>query len=216
VRSERITVVPNAIDPAVFQHLPRRDEAKARFGLSGKLVLGFTGFVREWDRLDRIVRWMASHRGSQSLHLFIVGDGPARGGIEACAAALGVQDQVSFTGVVPREKVPVAAKSFDIALQTALVPYASPLCLFEYLAMGVAIVAPDQPNHHEILEHGKSALLYDVNDPAGLEDCIEALCLDESLRESIAAAGPAVISEKRFTWRDNASTVCDLAGTISP
>ena len=64
--------------------------------------------------------------------------------------------------------------------------------LFEYLALAVAIVAPDQPNHHEILEHGRSAMLYDTKDPAGLEKSIEALVSNEALRESIAAAGPSV------------------------
>ena len=216
VAADKVHVIPNGIDPAAFADLPGREEAKARAGLQGRLVIGFTGFVRDWDRLDRVVKWMAGYSGPENLHLLIVGDGPARESIESCAALHGVTERVSFTGVVARDGVARAARAFDVALQTNLVPYISPLCLFEYLALAVAIVAPDQPNHHEILEHGRSAMLYDTKDPAGLEKSIEALVSNEALRESIAAAGPSVIREKRLTWRDNATTVCDIVRTISP
>jgi hypothetical protein len=43
-------------------------------------------------------------------------------------------------------------RAFDIALQTASVPYASPLKLFEYMALSRAVIAPDQPNIREVLE----------------------------------------------------------------
>jgi glycosyltransferase involved in cell wall biosynthesis len=62
-----------------------------------------------------------------------------------------LQERVTFTGVVPRERIPEYVAAFDIALQPAVVPYASPLKVFEYLALGKAIVAPRQPNIEEIL-----------------------------------------------------------------
>jgi glycosyltransferase involved in cell wall biosynthesis len=142
--------------------------------------------------------------------LLVIGDGPARTEIEACAAKLGVADRLSFTGAVPRERVPALSMAFDIALQTALVPYASPLCLFEYLALGKAIVAPDQPNHHEILTSGVDAVLYDPDDPAGIEKALEVLCEDSTLRMRIAAAGPDVILRKELTWRQHAKKVANL------
>ena len=137
--------------------------------------MGFTGFVREWDRLDRIVKWIALRAPDQNVHLLVIGDGPARFEVEQCAASLGIADRLTFTGVVDRQRVPALCMAFDIALQTALVPYASPLCLFEYLALSKAIVAPDQPNHHEILTDGIDALLYDPLDPSGIEKALDSL-----------------------------------------
>jgi glycosyltransferase involved in cell wall biosynthesis len=100
--------------------------------------------------------------------------------------------------------------AFDIALQTALVPYASPLCLFEYLALSKAIVAPDQPNHHEILTHGVNALLYDPQDPGGIEQALEQLAADQHLRARMAEAAHQVIGEKSLTWRQHAAKVANL------
>jgi glycosyltransferase involved in cell wall biosynthesis len=206
----RLQVIPNGINPAHYRQLPSTDEAKAGLNLQGRLVIGFTGFVREWDRLDRIMEWVAQRAAAYPVHLMVIGDGPARAEIEACAARLGVSDRLSFTGAVPREQVPVLSMAFDIALQTALVPYASPLCLFEYLALGKAIVAPDQPNHHEILSAGVDAVLYAPEDPAGIEKALDALCVDADLRERVALAASQVIARKQLTWKQHAAKVAAL------
>ena len=208
----RIRVIPNGINEDHYKNLPSTTEAKSNLGLDGRLVVGFTGFVREWDRLDRIMVWIAKHVAQYNVHLLVIGDGPARAEIESCAAQLGVADRLSFTGAVPREQVPALSMAFDIALQTALVPYASPLCLFEYLALGKAIVAPDQPNHHEILTSGVDALLYGPDDLAGIEKALEALCEDGVLRVRIAAAAPELILRKELTWRQHAKKVANLFG----
>ncbi len=60
VPAERIVVIPNGINRDHFAAAPAPDIAKQRLGLAGKLVLGFTGFVRDWHGVDRVIRWMAT------------------------------------------------------------------------------------------------------------------------------------------------------------
>jgi len=211
----RIHVVPNAINLLHYQDLPSAEAAKADLKLTGRTVVGFTGFVREWDRLDRIVRWIALRAPSHNVHLLVIGDGPARAEVEQCASSLGVADRLTFTGAVPRDRVPALSMAFDIALQTALVPYASPLCLFEYLALSKAIVAPDQPNHHEILTQGVNAVLYDPNDPAGIEIALDRLATDPTLRSCVAKAAGKVIADKKLTWRQHAEKVVGLFSMVA-
>jgi glycosyltransferase involved in cell wall biosynthesis len=214
VKSERIHVIPNAINPQHYANLPTVSEVKATFGLTGRMVIGFTGFVREWDRLDRIVKWMACRGAEYNLHLLVIGDGPARAEVQQCAETLGVADRVTFTGIVKREEVPALSMAYDIALQTALVPYASPLCLFEYLALAKAIVAPDQPNHHEILRDGVNALMYAPADPKGVERALETLCLNADLISKLGRAAPLVIKVKELTWSQHAQKVAALFITL--
>lgn len=211
----RILVVPNAVNPEDYRDLPTVQEAKARLGLQDRIVIGFTGFVCEWDRLDRVLSWMARRQDRDRLHLLVVGDGPVRAQLEACARQLGISDRLTFTGVVARRQVPALAMAFDIALQTALVPYASPLCLFEYLALGKAIVAPDQPNHHEVLKPDVDAILYPPHDSDGLERRLEALVVEPELRQKLGSAAAAAIGERRLTWRHNASLVLTHALGLS-
>jgi len=214
VPRERMTVIPNAIDPSHYANLPDVVTAKRALGISGRTVIGFVGFVREWDRLERVIDWLAPRAAARGLHLLVVGDGPARAQLEAQARRLGVADHVSFTGVVARPELPRHAAAFDIALQTALVPYASPLCLFEYLALGKAIVAPDQANHREILRAGVDALLYEPDGPGDLERAIETLVGDEALRSRLEAGARETMAARQFTWRRNAERVVEVAARL--
>ncbi len=75
---ERIVVIPNGINKAHFAQAPDPESAKSRIGLQNKLVLGFTGFVRDWHGVDRIIDWMATADAPANTHLLVVGDGPVR------------------------------------------------------------------------------------------------------------------------------------------
>lgn len=211
VKRERVQVIPNGINPGDYSQLPSQEEAKAQHRLQGRLVIGFIGFVREWDQLHRIVDWLARRPKDDSACLVIVGDGPVRGELEQQAAALGIAHKLHFTGVVARTAVPAAASAFDIALQTALVPYASPLCLFEYMALGKAILAPDQANHHEVLARGIDCDMYDTQDGQGVESALDRLAADPALRQRLGAAARRALDQRGFVWSSNAQRVTAAA-----
>jgi glycosyltransferase involved in cell wall biosynthesis len=211
VPSERLAVVPNGINIEHFGGAPPPDAAKARLDWSDRLVLGFTGFVRDWHGVDRVLHWLAQPGAPSNAVLLVVGDGPERGNLERLARELGIAGRVRFTGVVPRADVPALVSAFDIALQPAVVPYASPLKLFEYLALGKAIVAPRQPNIEEVLEDGVNARLFDDSRPGSLAAALTELANDGSLRRDLGLAAAATIPRLGLTWRRNAERVASLA-----
>jgi glycosyltransferase involved in cell wall biosynthesis len=210
VPPERIVVIPNGINGDRFDGDIDVAAAKAALGLQGQLVLGFTGFVRDWHGLDKVIDLIAADPPDALRTLLVVGDGPVRADLEQQAARLGIAPRVHFTGIVERDDVAKYVAAFDIALQPAVVAYASPLKLFEYLALGKAIVAPGQPNIREILSHEKNALLFDPAHPEQLAAAIQRLCVDPDLRLHVAAGARAAIVEQQLTWKANAQRVVDL------
>jgi glycosyltransferase involved in cell wall biosynthesis len=210
VPRDRIVVIPNGINWEQFAHAPAHAEAKTALGLQDRLVLGFTGFVRDWHGLDKVVDMIAQDPPESPRHLLVVGDGPARAGLEAQAEALNIRHRVSFTGVIGRADVPKYVAAFDIALQPAVVAYASPLKLFEYLALGKAIIGPAQPNLMEILDDGENAVLFDPVASDGMAKAIGRLSADAALRERMGESARNTITEKRLTWRENAARVVQL------
>lgn len=212
VAPERIVVIPNGIDPGRFGDAPSTGEAKRRLGLEGRLVLGFVGFVREWHGLESVVELLA--RRPADRHLLVVGDGPARPALERQAHALGIGGRVRFTGVVDREALARHVAAFDVALQPQVVGYASPLKLFEYLALGRAILAPDCPNIREVLADGENAVLFDPDDPTDFERKLEALCADAARRARLGANARATIARRGLTWEANARRVVELYGDL--
>lgn len=210
VPQQRILVLPNGINEAHFAQAPDPDAAKRALGWEGALVLGFTGFVRDWHGMDRVIRWMATPL-AQSTRLLVVGDGPARESLEQLAAELALGDRVRFTGVIHRDRVPALVAAFDIALQPAVVEYASPLKLIEYLALGKAIVAPDQPNIRELLAHDGNALLFDASAAGALEAQLAQLVASQQLRERLGREARATIDRLQLTWLGNARRAVALA-----
>jgi len=212
VPSERIVVIPNGINEAHFAQAPAPVEAKARLGLQGRLVLGFTGFVRDWHGVDRILDWMVTPAAPADSFLLIVGDGPARADLEAQAHRLGLTERVRFTGVIHREQVPAHVAAFDVALQPAVVAYASPLKLMEYLVLAKAIIAPRVPNLLEILSDDRNALMFDESREGDFEQTLTRLCADAGLRARLAQGARETIDRLSLTWRGNAGRVVELAG----
>lgn len=214
VPDERIAVIPNGINEAHFTSAPEPEAAKAALALSGKLILGFTGFVRDWHGVDRVVRWLATPEAPDNAFLLVVGDGPVRSELEELAKTLGVADKIRFTGVVDRSKVPEYVAAFDIALQPAVTAYASPLKMMEYMVLGKAIVAPKESNLLEILSDGDNALMFDSQAKQGLEAALTRLCQDSALRQQLAAGARATIGRLNLTWNGNAARVVQLASSV--
>ena len=210
----RVEVVPNGIDRRMMSSAPDRPAPV------GETVLGFVGFVRPWHGIDRVLREMAGDTDAQALKLVVAGDGPARQDLESLSQALGLGARVRFTGLVARDQVPLLLAGFDIALQPAVVPYASPLKLFEYMAAGRAIVAPDQPNIREVLTHEKTALLYGPAREDAMWQQIRRLADDTALRQRLGRAAREEIIARDYTWDGNAARLiawasADLANPAS-
>lgn len=207
-----IYVIPNGADLSARPDPEKVAALRGRFGLEGKVVLGFVGFVRPWHGLEWAIR--ALPRLDANVHLLVVGDGPAQAALQEDAARLSVADRVHFAGRIAHQDVSAFVQNFDIALQTRAVGYASPLKLFEYMALGRAIIAPDQPNLREVLRPEVDSLLFDPNDEASFFAALERLSADAELRTRLGAAARRAVEETPFTWAENARRVEELAADL--
>lgn len=210
VPDERIVVIPNGIDPRRFLAEFDREQAKQALGLGNRVVIGFTGFIREWHGLEQVIDWLGDRGPESRVDLVLVGDGPARAALERRAARLGVGERVRFTGLVGRDRIPEVVAAFDIALQPGVTSYASPLKILEYMALGCAIVAPRQGNIEELLADGESALMFDPDDAVSMQSCIDRLCRDRALRVRLGSAARELVRRRNLTWDHNAERLESL------
>jgi glycosyltransferase involved in cell wall biosynthesis len=213
VPGKKITVIHNGVDLNKFRTVISKNEAKRKLKLDSKLVLGFVGFLREWHGLKEVVDIIKSNE-DLPLHFLVVGDGPDRSRLEVRAKQLGIIDRLTITGVVSRERIVNYIMAFDIALQANVVAYASPLKLFEYMALQRAIVAPDKDNIREILTHTKDAMLFDSSSPKSLGRAIAQVAKDQHLRDKLGRAAKQKIIDRGFTWQRNAERVSQIASEL--
>jgi glycosyltransferase involved in cell wall biosynthesis len=173
---------------------------------AGDVVVVFAGAFRRWHGAVHLVRAMRllRDRGRANVMAVMIGAGPELDRVRAESAGL---DSVILTGAVAHHRMPaclaaadVGVAPFDVAAhkQLRLGFYWSPLKVFEYMAAGLPVVAPDIDRLRHIVRHEREGLLYDSSTPDGLANAIEAL-LDPVRRTAFGSAARARV-ETEFSW----------------
>jgi peptidoglycan/xylan/chitin deacetylase (PgdA/CDA1 family) len=87
--------------------------------------------------------------------------------------------------------------------------YLSPIKIFEYMAVGRAVLAARVGQIGEVIEDGVTGLLYDPSDPASLSAALHRLVEDVALRRRLGESARRTV-EERYTWQANARSVAGL------
>jgi glycosyltransferase involved in cell wall biosynthesis len=139
VRPERIAIVGNGVDAALFA--PRdRAAARAELGLPGAArVVLYVGNLKESKGvLDLAAGFEQAAAADPDLHLAVVGGGDARPALEAVAARL--PGRVTLAGRRPLAEVPTWMAACDV-LALASWAEGTPNVVLEALASGRRVVA---------------------------------------------------------------------------
>lgn len=204
VAAERLEVHWNGLEPeALARPLDGAEQRRLR-GWSEALVLGFVGFVRDWNRLERVFPFL---RREPRARLVVVGEGPDRARLERLAGEAGVAAQLEFLGTLPRAQVLDVVAAFDVALLPEVTEYASPLKLLDYFAAGRAALLPDRANLREVIRDGENGVLFDPRDDGDFGRKLAALVADPAARARLGAAGRATLALRGLTWDCNAARV---------
>ncbi len=204
VAPERLEVHWNGLEPAALSRPLDGAALRRARGWQERIVLGFVGFVRDWNRLDRVYPFL---RNEPRALLAVVGEGPDRARLEQLAVAAGVAAQVVFLGTLPRAQVLDTVAAFDVALLPEVTEYASPLKLLDYFAASRAALVPNRPNLREVVRDGENGVLFDPSNDADFSARLAALVADPVVRARIGAAGRATIDALGLTWDHNAARV---------
>lgn len=205
----RVHVVPNGVDPSRFA--PRgSDRADASF------TVGFVGTLKPWHAVDDLVNAFAQLVDTQpDARLMIVGDGPNRETLAQHVADHGIDNAVTFTGLIDPDDMPGILADMDVAVAPYPVLesfYFSPLKVFEYMASARAVVAARIGQLEGVITHGINGLLYEPGDVDGLARAIKYLHEAPEYRHSLGAAARRAV-ETRHTWDDVLLRIRALATT---
>lgn len=105
--------------------------------------------------------------------------------LKTLTATLEIGDQVHFLGSVSPPHHRVAAATALVSC-SAREPFG--LAVVEAAACGTAVVAADMGATAELIEDGKTGLLFSADDPVSLADALQRLLDDEALRGSLVEA----------------------------
>ncbi|NID14524.1 glycosyltransferase family 4 protein [Luteibacter yeojuensis] len=210
-------VSPNAVDlprfdPARFD----RERLRAERGLAGRTVCGHIGVFAEWHGVDGFVEAIAHRLESvPDLALVFVGDGKTLPAVRELIATRGLADRVLLPGRVPHDEVASWIACMDYAVLPNSNHYGSPMKLFEFMGMGVAVVAPDYAPVAEVIADGRTGWLFPRGDAAACVERVLELAQRADERRRVGDAARDYIASER-QWRNNAEQLLTLVPDGAP
>jgi PEP-CTERM/exosortase A-associated glycosyltransferase len=215
IPSDRITVIPNAVDVASFRFgVPADPALQQRLGLTGCTVIGFAGSFYGYEGLHLLVeavRQMLPHR--PDLRLLLVGGGPQESALKAQVAAAGLQQQVIFTGRVPHTDVQRYYELIDVLayprLPIRLTELVTPLKPLEAMAQGRIFVASNVGGHRELVRHGETGFLCPPGDAAALAGALESTLAHREQWPRVREHARRFVEQER-TWVNSVARYGDV------
>jgi glycosyltransferase involved in cell wall biosynthesis len=207
--AQRLFVAHNGYDPTRFEARPARALLRQQLGLPlERPIVVYTGHINLTKGFD-VVLAMA-RRLPQVLFVLVGSDG--WGLVERLARR---HDNVQLVPWQPFARVAEYLMAADVLLQPpSHVPLrligntVLPMKLFQYLAAGRAIVAPDLPDMRELLAHEHNALLVRAGDAEGAAGAVARLLAEPGLAERLSQA--ALEKSRELTWDERGKRVAEF------
>lgn len=218
VTPERIVTYPNCIDPKMFD--PARfstaeiEELRARHGIaSDAVVVTFIGTFGQWHGIEvlaqAIRQLIDDHQDwveAKKVHFLLVGDGLKMPEVRKILGDHALGPFVTLTGLVPQHEAPLYLAASDILSSPHVSNadgtkfFGSPTKLFEYMAMGKAIVASDLDQIGDVLANSLKATNLPLDDDFEADKLpLALLCQPGSVVQH--ADGVRFLVDRQ-TWRE--------------
>jgi glycosyltransferase involved in cell wall biosynthesis len=185
----RTVYVPNGVVPDTAPPATR-----AALGLpEGPLVVSVGQLEEVKGHHVLLAAWPEVVRAHPEARLVLVGDGPARAGLEAQARTLGVTGNVTFLGFRPDGRRYAAAA--DVFVQPSLTE-GMPNAVLEAMAAARPVVATRVGGAVDLIEDGVAGLLVPASAPAELSSALVELLANPARRAGLGRAAARHVADR--------------------
>lgn len=194
VPPEKIDVVCNGIDRQASADTAEAAEVRRSLGLEDRFVVSYIGTIGMACGLDVVLRAAAQlqAQGRDDIRFLLVGDGATRRELEQQARAMRL-DQVIFTGLQPKIRIPALLAASDACLvhlkKQELFKSVLPSKLLEAMAMAKPVILGVEGHAARLLESAGGGICITPGDAGGLLDAATRLAADRNGAAAMGRAG---------------------------
>jgi len=198
IRNKRIFLIPDGVDTSVFNpekfDTSVKSELKRKYDVteSEKLVM-YIGRMDKWAGVELILK-CAERLEQAPLKFLLIGEGGIQ---QDCQTS-----NVIFSGRIPYDLVPLHLAAADLVLvpmePSVLGNSASPLKLFEAMAMMKPLIASNTKGISDVLDDGKDGLLLPHDETIWSSAIMNVL--QEDSKESGLGKNAREKVEAKFDW----------------
>lgn len=212
LEKERVIVNPNGVDVEKFQ--PLQTNVRYRYGIPEQaIVIGYSGNFCPWHRIDLLIH-AVQRLDREYVYLMVIGTGPIE--LEKSLRSLAAtqrSSQVIFIDPIPFGQMPEYFSACDILVssQSATVSgklHQSPIKLYEYMAMGRAVVGSRIGQIARVIDHGRNGLLFRPDSVDSLVSVLNRLIGNSELRASLGR-NARYDAEQFYSWEANVERILD-------
>jgi glycogen synthase len=215
IRSDRVTVIPNGIDPSDLQPVDDLPRLRARFAdpserlvlLVGRLVYE-KGFHLALDALAPVVRRL------RDVRFVVAGTGTAEAELKKQARRLGLSRHGTFLGWVGDDMLHSLYRISDLCIVPSIYePFG--IVALEAMASGCLCVVADTGGLREVVPgDGSVGMRFRSRDSSSLQTVLDQVLSDDEARDQVV--GEAREHILQFDWGEVARTTNQLYESLAP
>jgi len=217
VPQAKVTVMHNAVDPAEYQDLDRkREETRRALGLGDAFVVVVLQALDAGPFPGELLRalkeaWPRVSGTVPTARLTWIGGGSRFDWFKArVAAEVPGADRILLLGRKDHAEVPSLLAGGDVGVVLWHRAFCSPMKIFEYMAAGLPIIAPDLEGISEVVHPGENGLLFTSGEYARAAELIAGLAAAPAEAAELARRGRQYVLS-RHTWGSNAAALVHIA-----
>lgn len=138
------------------------------------------------------------------LQLVMVGGGNQLNELEVLVNKLGISPFVTFTGVIPHDRVPEMLNSFDIYCAPSTLSESFGVAVIEASSCELPVIVSNVGGLPEIVKDGETGYIVEPKNSEEIADRLYELLLDEQKRRQLGKSGRKLVLS-RYEWEDNVS-----------
>lgn len=213
VRPDRLHLVPNGIDGAVFRPGGRSNSLQKMLALPGDTPLvAFVGRLSPEKGPEVFLRmaWLV-REACPFAHFVLIGDGPLKEKLTAMVAQMDLKNTVHFAG--EQNDMSKIYPSLELVVSSSH-SEGMPFALMEAMASGLPVVATHVGGSADIVEVGVTGFLARAGDYETLAKSVVTLLSQSELRQSMSAAARAR-AERQFPWSESIAAMTNLLVSLA-
>jgi phosphatidylinositol alpha-mannosyltransferase len=170
--SKNVEIIPNGIDLSKYKPSnTKRDNS-----------ILFIGRIEKRKGLKYLIDAFKEIQ-DKSTNLIIAGDGPDRRKMEKYVATIGIEDRVEFLGFISEAEKLNLFNKCSLVCSPALFGESFGIVLLEAMAMGVPIIAGNNPGYSSVLRDEGSLSLVNPKDTLSFTRLINTFMSNQRVRE---------------------------------
>lgn len=192
-----VDVIPNGVDTEFF--CPRTTE-RPRDEFTHLLFVG--RFNGQKNLRSLLQQFAVARTRAPTIRLTMIGDGPHKEMLYSEAKRLGIIEAVTWRGWMGKAELAALYRDADVFVNPSLYE-GMPNTVMEAMASGLPVIASAVAGNDELVEHGRTGLLFDLHESDALAEAIVLLSESPELRASFGRSGRDTVVSM-YSWEATA------------